>query len=181
MPAIPAEKMSEASRKGVDDSHESISLPVVLVFGVDRVGSERFSGREDGCVPIGDLESLGLLDGDSDQPMVDGLTRKCLTAQSTPGPASQRIPATLAPMNQSSPIRPAQVRAFACVRHCGFPAPRRPGVQQDTNGYANLLGTRFSCQAVPAIACLTAATASWHDELGPHARRDSLDIRGPWH
>ncbi len=40
------------------------------------MGAERLGGGENGCVPVRDGESLGLLDGDSHQLMVDGLTRK---------------------------------------------------------------------------------------------------------
>ena len=50
--------------EGVYDSHTSISLPVTQIFGVDRVSSKRFGSRQNSGVPIGDRESLGLLDRD---------------------------------------------------------------------------------------------------------------------
>jgi hypothetical protein len=59
------EEFREPSSEGVYDSHASILLPVTQVFGVDGVGSKRLGGGEDGCVPIGNCESLGLLDRDS--------------------------------------------------------------------------------------------------------------------
>ena len=61
--AIPGTSGRErCSMEGVYDSHASISLPVTQIFRVDRVGSERFGSRENGRVPIGNRESLGLLD-----------------------------------------------------------------------------------------------------------------------
>ncbi|SPE28590.1 hypothetical protein SBA6_1100036 [Candidatus Sulfopaludibacter sp. SbA6] len=52
------------SIEGVYDSHASISLPITQVLGVDGVGAKRLGGDQDGRVPIGNCESLGLLDRD---------------------------------------------------------------------------------------------------------------------
>ena len=54
----------EGSMEGVYDAHASISLAVTQVFRVDGVGPQRFGSRQNSRVPIGDRESLGLLDRD---------------------------------------------------------------------------------------------------------------------
>jgi len=55
-------RLREPLNEGVYNSHTSVSLPMTQVFGIDRVRSERFGSRQNSRVPIGDRESLGLLD-----------------------------------------------------------------------------------------------------------------------
>jgi len=52
------------SSEGVYDSHASIQLPVTQVLRVHGVRSQSFGSRQNRRVPIGNLESLGLLNRD---------------------------------------------------------------------------------------------------------------------
>ena len=66
----------ERSREGIHYPDPPVFLSVVEVFGVDGLGPKSLGCGENGGVPIRYRVSLGQLYSDTDQPMVNGLTRK---------------------------------------------------------------------------------------------------------
>ena len=63
-----------AQLKGIYDPNIPAELSVVQIFGVDNVTSERLRRDQNGCVPIRNLKSFGMLNCDAHKRVIDRLT-----------------------------------------------------------------------------------------------------------